>query len=458
MTASRQPRRRSFRAVRPVPLMLGAMLLTVGRAAAEPPVPRDVILMIADGCGFAHAEAASHHATGQPRSQVYWTFPVALAMSTHPAGGSYDPERAWNDAGWLHERVTDSAAAITAMTTGVKTHNRRLAVGPDGEVLPTLAEAFERTGRATGVVSSVLITHATPAGFAVSHPDRNEYEAIGTKMLLGSTLDVIMGPGHPTYDNDGLLRRDPRYRFVGGERTWRAVLAGEVATDADGDGQADPWAVLETPAALAALRAQAAPPARVLAIPRVHETLQSKRGGDQQADAYAVPFTPGLPTLAELSLAALHVLEQDPDGFAVMIEGGAVDWAGHDRQPGRLIEEQHDFDAAVAAVVQWVDDRGAWDRTLLVVSSDHECGHVCGPDDGSALPPVRGRGAGAMPEFTIRSGQHTNALVPLFARGVGASALLELADGRDPVRGAYLDNTDLGAYLQRLARRESLAP
>ena len=30
-----------------------------------------------------------------------------------------------------------------------------------------------------------------------------------------------------------------------------------------------------------------------------------------------------------------------------LIEGGAVDWASHDRQLGRMIEEQRDFDEAV---------------------------------------------------------------------------------------------------------------
>jgi alkaline phosphatase len=379
-------------------------------------------------------------------------------MSTHPAGGSYDPQRAWNDPEWLHARATDSAAAITAMTTGTKTVNRRLAVDPDGQPLTTLAEAWERRGGATGLVSSVQITHATPAGFAVSHPDRHDYEAIGAELLQRSALDVVMGAGHPLYDDDGRRRAEPRYRYVGGEATWRAIEAGTAGADADADGRADPWVLLETPAQLADLAASEDPPARVLALPRVHRTLQSKRGGDRGASAYDVPFTPGLPTLAELSLAALNVLHRHPGGYALLIEGGAVDWAGHDHAPGRLVEEQHDFDAAVVAVVRWLARHDAWDRTLLVVTSDHECGHVCGPDDGTALPPVQGRGAGNMPAMTIRSGEHTNALVPLFARGPGSAGLARLARGEDPVRGRYLDNADLGAYLQDLAREGAPAP
>jgi alkaline phosphatase len=442
---------------------LAALLLIAATGGSAPAqeadaAPRDVILMIADGCGFASVEAASYFATGEARSQIYWDFPVALAMSTYAHGGHYDPERAWSDVDWLRDDATDSAAAVTALTTGTKTVNKRLAVGPDGEPLTTLVEAFERTGRATGLVSSVMITHATPAGWAISHENRNEYEEIGTKLLLGSAIDVVMGPGHPDFCNDSQRRDEPRYRYVGGEATWRAVLGGEPAADADGDGVADRWVVLESPEQLAALARASDPPRRVLAVPRVHTTLQSKRGGDRDADAYTVPFTPGVPTLQEMTLAALNVLQHDPDGFGLMIEGGAVDWAGHDKLPGRLIEEQHDFDVAVEAVVGWIDARGAWDSTLLVVTSDHECGHVCGPDDGTALPPVEGRGAGQMPHLEIRTGKHTNALVPFFARGAGAERFVSFATGRDPVRGAYLDNADVGRYLQQLARSPRPTP
>jgi alkaline phosphatase len=83
------------------------------------------------------------------------------------------------------------------------------------------------------------------------------------------------------------------------------------------------------------------------------------------------------------------------------------------------------------------------------VTSDHECGYLCGPDDGhQIMPPPLDRGPGQLPAMSFRTGEHTNALVPLFARGAGAEDLLPLADQEDPVRGPYLDIAELGAFLQ----------
>ncbi len=438
--------------LRRISLLVLALTLLTAPARSEPSNhPRNIILMIADGCGYAHVEAASHHATGQPRGQVYWQFPVALAMSTHPAGGEYDPQRAWQDVAWLRDRPTDSAAAITAMTTGVKTHNGRLNVTVDDQLLVTLVEVLAASGRATGMVTTVQFAHATPAGFAISHPRRGDYPEIARKILLESPLRVVAGAGHPEHGDDGAPCLAADYRYVGGPDLWHALRDGRAGVDRDG--LPDPWRLIESRGEVLAAAASAVPPGRLLIVPRVHTTLQSKRPGDPEAVPYATLLTPDLPNLVDLTLAALNVLGQAPGGFGLMIEGGAVDWAAHDRQPGRLIEEQQEFDHAVAAVVRWLDRRHAWDRTLLVVTSDHECGHLCGPADGTALPPVAGRGIGRLPAITIDSANHTNALVPFFARGAGAAAFVALATGRDPVRGAYLDNTDLGRYLQGVASR-----
>ncbi len=408
--------------------------------------PTIIILMIADGASFASIEAASHHASGIVRSQVYWRFPVVLAMSTLPAGGQYDAASAWTDVDWLRGRATDSAAAITAMTTGIKTDNRRLNVTPEGEHLTTLAALLQARGLATGVVTSVPFSLATPAGFAISHDDRDQFAEIAVKMLLESGLDVIMGAGHLEYDDDGWLRSEPVYQYVGGVDLWQGIREGGL--------EPARWSLFESRQAILDLATTDKPPRRVLAVPRVHTTLQSKRRGDQSAAPEATPKTPDLPDLAELTLAALNVLSRSPNGFGLLVEGGAIDWAAHDRQPGRLIEEQQDFDRAVVAVVDWLDRNDAWRKALLIVTSDHECGHLCGPPDGSILPPVAGRDKGAMPAFAIESADHTNALVPFFACGEGADTFLDLATGMDPVRGAYLDVADLGAYLRAIVRSE----
>ena len=81
-----------------------------------------------------------------------------------------------------------------------------------------------------------------------------------------------------------------------------------------------------------------------------------------------------------MSKAAINCLDKNPKGFYLMIEGGAVDWANHANQPARMVEEQIDFVEAVEAVAGWVETHGGWDETLLILTADHECGLLWGPE------------------------------------------------------------------------------
>jgi len=225
------------------------------------------------------------------------------------------------------------------------------------------------------------------------------------------------------------------------------VNAGTAGGDADADGDPDPWVLVDDLAEFEALTAGDAPD-RVLGVPRVRSTLQQRRPGDAEADAYAVPFNEGVPDLATMAGGALNVLDNDPDGLFLMIEGGAVDWAAHSNQCGRMIEEQIDFNRAVAAVVEWVEANSNWDETLLIVTADHETGYLTGPEAGEACTAPVCLGQGAMPTVEWHSGGHTNSLVPFFARGAGARLFEQLPLGTDPLRGAYIDNTDIGRVIK----------
>ena len=118
--------------------------------------------------------------------------------------------------------------------------------------------------------------------------------------------------------------------------------------------------------------------------------MQEKRGrgratlpGDKDcrpAEPFAAPLNRNVPTLATMSKAAINCLDNNPKGFYLMIEGGAVDWANHANQPDRMIEEQIDFVEAVEAVVAWIESHGGWDETLLILTADHECGLLWGPN------------------------------------------------------------------------------
>ncbi|WP_448580739.1 alkaline phosphatase, partial [Thermaurantiacus sp.] len=153
-----------------------------------------------------------------------------------------------------------------------------------------------------------------------------------------------------------------------------------------------------------------------------------------------------------------------PQGFYLMIEGGAVDRAMHANFLGRAIEEYDEFDAAVRAVVDWIerpDTPADWSNTLLIVTADHDH-HLHGP--AGARIPFEGlvdRGAGQLPGHRWFAATHSNFLVPLFVRGVGAERIAAAADEEDVYRdreartfgrGRMTDQAELGKLLLELAR------
>lgn len=406
-------------------------------AAGKGQSAKNVIVMIADGWGENQILAANYYNSGKTRSEAYQYFPTKTFMSTYSLG-AYDPAAAWSDPDYINTKPTDSAAAGTAMSTGVKTYDAAIGVDAEKNSVKHIGEYFEEAGRATGVVSSVQYYHATPAAFVAHNVSRNDYYGIASEMIRDSATDVIMGAGHPGY-NDSNLAVDSKY-LKGDVALWDELVSGTAGADADGDGIADPWTFIETKEDFEALT-EGATPERVFGVAQVGSTLQQGRSGDKNGDAYAVPFNTDVPDLATMSRAALNVLDNDEDGLFLMIEGGAIDWAGHANQLGRNIEERNDFNAAVDAVIDWVETESSWSETLLIVTGDHETGYLSGSDAG--LTCIVNNGAGEMPAVVWNSGNHTNQLIPLYAKGQGASLLTRQADVVDSVRGRYMDNTEI---------------
>jgi alkaline phosphatase len=441
------------------------MLAVVGTDPAEArpkkPIAENVIVMIADGWGFNHDLAGSYYQEGAAERRVWNRFPADLAMSTYmdyrpgddfydPCyGWGYDPAAAWADFDYVTDCYTDSAAAATAMSTGVKTYNGAIGVDMDEKSVPHVLELAEDMGKATGVITSVQWTHATPAGFSAHNVSRNNYAEIGQEMVYDSAIDVVMGAGHPWYDGYG----DPTtptslgdWKYSGGESTWNDLVAGTAGGDANGDGVDDPWLLIDERAAFQGL-AEGPTPDRVIGVAPVRYTLQEGRAGDVFADPFVVPFVETIPTLEEMTQAALNILDDDPDGMFLMIEGGAIDWASHANYSGRMVEEELDFAASVNVVMDWVQMNSNWGETLLVVTADHETGYLNGPGSDPDWMPVVNNGAGNLPGMEWHSGDHTNSLVPFFAKGDAARMFKAYADEYDPVYGKYLDNTEMAGVL-----------
>jgi alkaline phosphatase len=415
------------------------------RRVSQEPQPKNVIIFIADGGGFNHYKSADYYNCGQSPCENYEFFPVRLAMSTYPDGGSYDVNLAWADFDYVNNGYTDSAAAATAMATGVKSYNAAIGVDVNSNALLNLVERAEQLGKSTGVVTSVPFSHATPACFVAHNPARDDYQGIASQMIYNSPVDVVMGCGNPDYDSDGNLTDAGNYQYVDSS-AWADLKAGTAGGDADDDGIADHWKFVQARVEFQSLMTGETPK-RVFGVPQVFDTLQQKRSGESVLP-YETSFTQTVPTLEEMTLAALNILDDDANGFLIMIEGGAVDWAAHANQSGRLIEEMNDFNRSVNAAVEWVHKNSNWGETLVIITADHETGYLTGPgsgptDNGPVWNTIVNNGDSNLPEMEWHSGTHTNSLVPFFAKGSGAEQFRKTLKGKDTVRGPYIDNTDI---------------
>ena len=424
--------------------VLAAVLVVtpcVGPADAQQ--AKNVVIMIADGWGYNHILATNYYTAGRAQAQPYEAFAVCYPMSTYSLSGEgYDGEAARASFDYVKQKSTDSAAAGTALATGHKTLNGAVGVDADGNHLQSILEYAQSLGKATGVVTTVQISHATPATFVAHSAARGSYEDIARQMILDSAVNVIMGSGNPLFDDNGQRRETPDYKFIGGQETWDALVAGTCSPPAG------TWRLVQSPDEFRAVAAADSPPARVIGVMQTATTAQQARAGATDMPL-ATPRTETVPTLAEMCAAALNVLGQDPEGLVLMVEGGAVDWANHANQTGRMIEEMTDFNDAVAEVVAWIEQHGGWSENLLIVTGDHETGYLMGPagPDAKAEEGIVNAGAGTVPGVGWYSTGHTNLLIPVFANGDAAELLRKYADEQDPVRGAYVDNTDVAKLM-----------
>ncbi len=434
--------------------------------------------MIGDGMGYNHIEATNYY-FGTAR-QVYEQFPVQLAMAHYPAkAGEYDEIKprsnyfasgynqglAWKDTAYLKMNVTESAAAATALSTGVKTYNNSIGLSVDYDTLENLVQWAKLLGKSAGVVTSVEFSHATPAGFVAHNITRRHCDEIAYEMLLDSRCDVIMGCGDPMFDDDGQAMeiKWKNSKYVGDSIFWRKLIAGsgkqtkflingktKTVRDINGDGIPDPWTVIRDLADFRALQ-KGSTPVRVLGCPKVYSTLQQgrtmKSGENKDSPPFVTPIIYTVPTLAEMVGGALNLLDNNPKGFFIMIEGGATDWASHSNQKGRLIEEMKGFNEAVNLVVDWVNTHSNWNETLLIVTGDHETGLLWGNDP---FIPLKDSGKKTLPEMKYNSSDHTNSLIPFFARGAGSEYYRNYADERDSVRGPFIQNSEVAQLIHLL--------
>lgn len=166
-------------------------LLAVAPVAGTQAPARNVILFLADAAGIPTLNAASIHGHGANRRLFVQRMPHIGLSDTATAS----------------QIVTDSAAGMTAIVTGQRTHNGVIGQGPDavrgvkdGTPLTTILELAEERGLATGIISNDALTGATPASLYAKVNDRAKTAEIFRQALTsraGDGIDVMIGSGRP---------------------------------------------------------------------------------------------------------------------------------------------------------------------------------------------------------------------------------------------------------------------
>jgi alkaline phosphatase len=457
----------------------GAIAASVAAGAAQAAAVKNVMLFISDGASWGTWDMASYWATGTQRGQAYANFPVRLGMTTYPLNTSstptgtgiprvsYDPARAWdttpnsgsfggrpsyfNGYDYIKRDYADSAAAGSALATGVKTYNNAIDFDDFANPLGFITQDAKALGRSTGVITSVPFSHATPAVFGAQNISRNNYHQIAEQMLANPDLDLIMGGGDPRFNSNGALRSTPNQTYMSVGQLER-LLANDPAYNRTLISSVDEFRAMADGSAI--------PDGRVMGLAQTGDTLQANRNRPadpanisvERGNASGVPFNENVPTLVEMTAGAINYLSRNPNGFFLMVEGGAVDWMAHGNNTARIIEEQVDFDRSVAWAIDWVNSFSNWDETLLIVLTDHGNGMPMGPNSNTIpFEPIEGRGKGVLPGVLWHYGTHTNENTLLWAKGAGSELLYDQVVGVDRGLvdflgfndGRYIDNTGI---------------
>ena len=226
--------------------------------------------------------------------------------------------------------VTDSAASATAIACGTKTNNGMVGVDPEGNRLQSVAEVAREKGKKVGIITSVTLNHATPAGFYGHRRSRSEGYALGLD-LIASKFDFFGGGGLSKYNE----KQPDIYALA--KASGYTVAVGKAELDALKPGQ------------------------RAIALA---DKLD-------KAMPYAIDGQENMPTLDEITAKAVSLLD-NPKGFFIMVEGGAIDWAGHSNDPATNLREVLAFDKAVQVALAFYEKHP--DETLIITTGDHETG------------------------------------------------------------------------------------
>lgn len=280
--------------------------------------------------------------------------------------------------------ITDSGAGGTALATGHKTKYHAVGVDPEGKPLTTIIDLAKRKDKDAGIAVTCRLWDATPADFCCHNINRdNEQEIVADYPTSG--VDFAFGGGAKYFTN----RKDGRNIFEELKnqgyyiaRTWEELEKWESR--------------------------------KVFCVPYEVDTPLPDERGD---------------LLARATMKGISLMNQNKNGFFMMVEGSQLDDYGHFNQLDMLMKELHDFDHTIGEVMKWAAKDG---ETLVVVTADHETG---------GLTLHGGDLATGRIEAKFASTGHTGVMVPVYAFGPGAEEFT-----------GFMDNTEIFWKIKKLMR------
>lgn len=317
---------------------------------------KNVILMIGDGMSLMHV----YTAWAANRGKLWLENAQATGLS-----------KTWA----VKKLVTDSGSGGTSLATGVKTVYHAVGVDPEGKPLTSLVDVAKELGKDAGMAVTCRLWDATPCDFCCHNIDRDkEEELVGDYPTSG--VDFVFGGGAQKFTN----RKDGR----------------DIFKELQKKGY------------------------------HVSRTLDDFFAYDKNSRIFAVPYDKDTPLpdergdlLARASLKGISLMNQNKNGFFMMIEGSQLDDYGHFNQLDLLMKETLDFDQTVGEVMKWAAKDG---ETLVVVTADHETG---------GLTLVNGNKEEGRVECCFSSKDHTGAMVPVYAFGPGAENFTGIFENTD---------------------------
>jgi alkaline phosphatase len=407
---------------------------------------------------------------------------VGNLVGYDPIRGGANPWTPGTDKEYIKYSYPDSANTATTLYTGVKSYNNAIGVDIFENSLEGVLAKAAQQGKSTGLVTSVPIDHATPAAAAANVNRRNKYDedypAIDNILQQELRLyqpTVLLGGGHPlstpgnplpagvepltdntyikpsTYTELSTKPNSNLYDYTFLERgTDAAKLLADTAAKLDpeqGDRLLGLYGARGQNGNLPVSSANGDYSTTGLDMFSVNtnkgddtkvDKLRPLNAGETDAQFIATERNQN-PTLNDLTKAALNVLEKDPDGMWLMVEGGDIDWSAHDNNIDNLIGTTLDFDKSVGSVIDWIGKNGGWAENQIIVTADHDHYLTLNGDFPTLVRNNAANGISALTDLDTSAaagnywgsdpndkygwGNHSNRPVPVYYQGAGSEQL-----------------------------------